>query len=111
VFTRLILVVLIGLPILSPVGAQFKMRAISGVVTDRKGNPLPHAAVQLENTRNMSVRSYITGKDGRFNFNDLNNDIDFTLRATYKDWSSKSKTVSKFESSTHPEVNLAILIE
>jgi hypothetical protein len=108
---RLILVFLFGLLLLSTAGAQYKMRVVSGIVTDMRGNPLPHVAVQLENTRNMSVRSYITGEDGRFNFNDLNDDIDFTLRAKYKTWSSKSKTISKFDSSTHPEVTLVIAID
>jgi hypothetical protein len=108
---RLILVSLLGLLALSTAGAQYKTRVVSGVVTDMRGNPLPKVAVQLENTRNMSVRSYITGEDGRFNFNDLNDDIDFTLRARYRNWSSKLKTVSKFEASTHPEVSLVIPID
>lgn len=103
--------ILVGLLALSTVSAQYKTREVTGIVTDMRGNPLPKAAVQLENTRNMSVRSYITGKDGRFNFNDLNDDIDFTLRARYRSWSSKSKTISRFDSSTHPEVTLIIPID
>ncbi len=96
---------------LAPVGAQFKLRAVPGVVTDMRGNPLPRVAVQLENTRDRSVRSYITGKDGRYYFSDLNDDIDFTLKAKYRDWWSKPKTLSKFQPSTHAEVNLVIPID
>lgn len=108
---RLLLVSLFGLLALSTIDAQYKTRVVSGIVTDMRGNPLPKVAVQLENTHNLSVRSYITGEDGRFSFNELNDDIDFTLRAKYKNWSSKSKTISKFEASSHPEVTLVIAID
>jgi hypothetical protein len=111
VLKRLILLSLFGLLALSPAGAQYKMRVVSGIVTDMRGNPLARVAVQLENTRNLSVRSYITREDGRFNFNDLNDDIDFTLRARYRNWSSKLKTIGKLDSSTHPEVTLVIAID
>ncbi len=102
---------LIGLLILAPGVAQFKLRDVSGVVTDMRGNPLPRVAVELENTRTRTVRSYITGKDGRYHFNGLNDDIDFTVKAKYKDWWSKPKTLSKFDASIHPAVNLVILID
>jgi len=100
-----------ALLLLAPCSAQFKLRDVSGVVTDARGNALPRVAVELENTRNQTVRSYITGKDGRYHFNGLNDDIDFTLKAKYKDWWSKPKTLSKFDASIHPEVNLVIPID
>jgi hypothetical protein len=108
---RLFLVSLFGLLALSTAHGQYKTRVVSGIVTDMRGNPLPHVAVKLENTRSLSVRSCITGEDGRFNFNELNDDIDFTLRAKYRNWSSKPKTVSKFSSSAHPDVTLVIPID
>ena len=108
---QLLLVSLFGLLALSTIDAQYKTRTVSGIVTDMRGNPLPHVAVQLENTHNLSVRSYITREDGRFCFNDLNDDLDFTLRARYRNWSSKTKTLSKFDASSHPEVTLVIAID
>jgi hypothetical protein len=111
VFRRFILASLIGLLILATAGAQFKLRAVSGIVTDMRGNPLPGVAVQLENTRNLSIRSYITDKDGKYCFSDLNDDVDFTLKAKYRNWWSKPKTLSKFSPSIHPEVNLVIPID
>jgi hypothetical protein len=96
---------------LAPCHAQFKQRDVSGVVTDARGNALPRVAVQLENTRDLSVRSYITGKDGRYHFDGLNDDIDFTLRAKYRNWWSKPKTLSKFNATVHPELNLVIPID
>jgi hypothetical protein len=111
VFRQLVLSFLVGLLILVPSDGQFKERDVSGVVTDARGNALPSVAVQLENTRDLSVRSYITGNDGRYHFNGLNDDIDFTLRAKYLNYCSKPKTLSRFEASSHPEVNLVIPID
>ena len=91
--------------------AQLSTRTVSGVVTDARGNTLPKVAVQLENTATLRVRSYITTKDGRYMFRGLNGDVDYTLRAKYRTHWSKTKTLSKFNSSTHPEVNLTIPIE
>jgi hypothetical protein len=111
VFRQVILASVIGLLILATCQAQFKERDVSGIVTDSRGNALPRVAVQLENTRDLSVRSYITGNDGRYHFNGLNDDIDFTLRAKYLNYCSKPKTLSRFEASSHPEINLGIPID
>lgn len=109
--SRVIITCAVAMLIASTCTAQFKKREVSGEVTDARGNALPHVAVQLENTANLSVRSYITGKDGRYHFDGLRDDVDFTLRAKYKNWWSKPATVSKFNESTHPEVNLVIPID
>jgi len=108
---QVILVFAIALSILAPCIAQFKERDVSGVVTDARGNALSKVAVELENTRNLTVRSYITGSDGRYYFHGLNDDIDFTLRAKYRNWWSKPKTLSRLNSEIHPEVNLVIPID
>lgn len=94
-----------------PCEAQYQPRPVTGVVTDKRGNTLPGAVVQLENTVDLTVRSYITSKDGRYHFTGLNDDIDYVLRARYRNYWSEPKTLSKFNSSTHPEVNLMIPIE
>jgi hypothetical protein len=111
VFRQAILVSVMALLILAPCNAQFKQRDVSGVVTDARGNALPSVSVELENTRDQTVRSYITGKDGRYHFNGLNDDIDYTLKAKYKNWWSKPKTLSKFDGSVHAEVDLVIPID
>ena len=94
-----------------PCASQFEIRSLTGVVTDKKGNVLQGAAVQLENTATLFVVSYITGKDGRYHFNRLNDDIDYTLKAKYQSYWSRPKTLSKFNSSKQPELNLVIPIE
>ena len=86
-------------------------RPVTGIVTDKRGNSLPGAVVQLENTRNLTVQSFITKQDGRYHFEGLSDDIDYTLRARYRNYWSEPKTLSKFNGSARPEVNLVIPIE
>jgi hypothetical protein len=94
-----------------PGESQYKTRPVTGLVTDKRGNTLPGSVVQLENTSDLTVRSFITGQDGRYHFDGLNDDIDFTLKAKYRAYWSDTKTLSKFNTSPHPEVNLVIPVE
>lgn len=103
----LVIALLTGLPGTS----ELQPRPVTGVVTDKRGNALPGAAVQLKNTVSLLVRSYITRQDGRFVFTGLNSDVDYTLRAKYREHWSDTKTLSKFDNSMHPEVNLTIPID
>ena len=91
-----------------PGTSQFELRSVAGTVVDRKGNALQNADVRLENTLTFSVSTYITGKDGRFHFTRLRDDIDFTLKAHYRTLWSKPRTLSQFDSSKHREVELVI---
>ena len=100
-----------ALSVAVPGRAQFKLRDLTGIVPDNRGNRLPGAVVQLENTANLVVRSYTAGKDGRYYFHELSDNFDFTLRAGYRSRWSKRKTLSKFDSSSHSELNLVIPIE
>lgn len=54
--------------------------------------------------------SWITGKDGRYHFNGLSDNTDYTIRANYRNSWSKSKRL-KFNSSKHPEIDLVIPVE
>jgi hypothetical protein len=110
-FWRAGIVVAIALLTWLPCESQYKPRPVEGTVTDKRGNTLPGAIVQLENTRTLAVQSYIVQKDGRYHFEGLNDDVDYTLRAKYRNYWSELKTLSKFNSSTHPEIDLVIPIE
>lgn len=94
-----------------PCASEIELRSVTGMVTDQRGNALPGAVVQLENTATLLVRSYITGKDGRYRFNHLYGDLDYSLKARYRSVWSKPKTLSKFDASRHREVGLVIPIE
>ncbi len=88
-----------------------QIRSVSGTVTDNRGNPLPGAAVQIENSRTLEIASYLTRNDGRYYFHDLSNDIDFTLRARYKRWWSKEKLLNKLNTAKQVTIDLAIPVE
>ena len=87
---------------------QSELRSLTGAVADKQGNLLQGAVVEVENRFTLQIRSYITGKDGRFYFGLLSGDVDYTLRARYHDKWSKPKTLSKFSSVSHPEITLII---
>jgi hypothetical protein len=86
-------------------------RPLTGLVIDKRGNPLPGAAVELEDRATLSIMSYITGTDGRYHFNGLLDDRDYTLKAKYKSYWSNGKILSKFNSSKNPHVDLIVPID
>lgn len=88
--------------------SQIEFRPVEGTVTDRQGNALQDAAVQLENTATLSITSYLTGKDGHFHFTRLRDDIDYTLKAKYRNLWSRPRTLSHFDSRKHFDVMLVI---
>jgi protocatechuate 3,4-dioxygenase beta subunit len=90
---------------------EFQVRNVTGIVTDKAGNALPGAAVQIEDTVTLMVRSYITDKNGNYHFSGLRPEIDYTLKANYHGHWSKRRTLSKFNSSPHPHVDLVIPID
>jgi hypothetical protein len=53
--------VLLLLAISVPCLPQTGIRNVTGIVTDKRGNTLPGAVVQLENTVTLTVMSCITG--------------------------------------------------
>jgi len=94
-----------------PCVPQSDLRGVSGTVTDKRGNALPGAVVQIENAATMSVRSYITDNDGQYHFAELWADVDYVLKARYGIHWSKPKALSRFSSAQHLTVTLVIPIE
>jgi hypothetical protein len=90
---------------------QPEVRSVAGTVTDKRGNALPGAAVEIENTATLSVVSYITGKDGQYHFAELWTDVDYVLKAKYRNHWSKPRTLSKFSSKEHSTIDLVIPID
>lgn len=91
--------------------AQWEFRSVDGVVTDKAGNTLPGAAVQIENTVTLSVCSYVTGKDGRYHFAHLWTDANYILKAKYRKHWSKPRKLSKFSGKEHSTIDLVIPID
>ena len=93
---------------------------VNGVVTDKNGNELADAVVELENEseplrRRLSeirtVQSDTTGADGRYYFRGQNADVDYTLRARYGEHWSKLHFLSRFDSPNRCDIRLVIPID
>jgi hypothetical protein len=97
--------------ILVPALAASDVRSLTGMVVDKSGNALPGAVVQIENTKTLDVRTWITDKSGHYCFNELSGDIDYTVRAHYRRSWSRSRTLSKFNSKEKPELTLVVPVD
>lgn len=91
---------------LTPATAQ--RRGVSGVVTDKSGQPVPGAAVKLSNRVTLKIRSYITQADRKYRFRGLHPDMDYTVRALKDGNRSQTQRLSHFTSSKLVRANLRI---
>jgi len=64
--------------------------------------------VQLKNTKTLQIRSFITRDNGAYYFHGLNTDVDYELRADFSGASSRSRTLSSFDTRRQPVVNLKL---
>ena len=85
-----------------------KLRIVQGAVVDAQDHPIAGAVVQLKNSKTLQVRSFITQEQGSYQFQGLDPNVDYTLKADYKGASSGSKTLSAFDSRKQPVINLKI---
>ncbi|HXB74727.1 MAG TPA: carboxypeptidase-like regulatory domain-containing protein [Candidatus Acidoferrales bacterium] len=85
-------------------------RSVQGAVTNPDDSPAVGAVVQLENTKTLQVRSFITKEDGIFHFYELGTDVDYKLKAEDKKTgaSSDAKTLSSFDSRKQAILNLKL---
>lgn len=84
------------------------IRSVQGVVSDAQGAALNGAVVQLKNTKTLQIRSFITRDNGAYYFHGLNTDVDYELRADFDGASSKTRTLSSFDTRKEPVVNLKL---
>jgi hypothetical protein len=84
------------------------IRMVQGTVTDSQGRPVDGAIVQLKNTKNLQVRSFITKDQGSYYFHNLDTNTDYELKAEYQDQVSPVKTLSSFDSRPKPVINLKL---
>ena len=88
--------------------AQDTKRSVSGTVTDKNGKPVSGAIVKIENTRSLQIRSFITQAGGKYRFFGLSPDVDYTIKAEYRDADSKVRTLSQFDSRKEATVDLTV---
>lgn len=83
-------------------------RSVSGTVTDGSGEPVKGAVVQLEDSPQLQIRSYITHEDGKYHFSGLQWNIDYRLRARYHRAEGPVRTLSQFDSRSAKVLNLEV---
>lgn len=94
---------------IQPAQAQnLGQRSVSGAVIDGDSNPVAGATVFLKNQKSKSIRSYATGKDGRFHFAQVNMAEDFDLWAEKSDRKTAVKTVSSWDARKEFETELKL---
>ena len=84
------------------------IRSVQGVVSNAEGEAVNGAVVQLKNTKTLQIRSFITRDNGTYYFHGLGTDVDYELRADFDGASSKTRTLSTFDSRRQPVVNLKL---
>ncbi len=83
-------------------------RSIQGLVVNGSGQPVAGAIVLLKDTKTLQVRSYVAQPDGRYRFYGLSTDINYQVRAEANGLTSKTKTVSVFDSHKVVKLNLKL---
>ncbi|MBV9156804.1 MAG: carboxypeptidase regulatory-like domain-containing protein [Acidobacteriaceae bacterium] len=74
-------------------------RSVTGKVVDGAGQPLQGALVTLTDPKNNENLTFITKKDGRYNFDDLSFTVDYQLQARYQDTVSPATKLSQYDHS------------
>ena len=77
---------------------ESKLRTVRGAVTDKDNTPLPESNVFLKNTRTQTVRTNRTDEGGRYRFSGLDPNVDYEIYAEYGEQTSRSHTISSFDS-------------
>jgi hypothetical protein len=72
-------------------------RSVTGKVVDGSGQPLEGALVTVADLKATEKRTFITKKDGRYNFDDLSFTVDYQLQARYKDAVSEPRKLSQYD--------------
>ncbi len=81
------------------------------MVTDAAGQPAAKAVVQLKNTKNLQIRSFITQEDGSYHFVGLSTDVEYQVKAERDGATSSWKTLSVFNNKKTAVINLKLKLK
>lgn len=84
-------------------------RRVRGTVKDSDGSPAAGAVVKIKNMKTLSVRSFITKDDGKYNFGNLRMDTEYELQAEHQGRTSNTRRLSVFDD--RKEVTIELRIE
>jgi carboxypeptidase family protein len=83
-------------------------RNVTGQVLTKSDAPLSEAIVYLKNTKTLTIKSFITEKDGGYRFHGLTPNIDYEIYAEYQGQKSGTKTLSSFDNRSNVTLNIHI---
>ncbi len=83
-------------------------RRVQGTVEDPQEARIAGAVVKIKNKKTLTIRSFITKDDGKYNFGNLRMDTDYELTAEHKGGASDSKTISVFDDRKLVVLNLVV---
>ena len=83
-------------------------RNVVGQVLTKSDTPIAEAIVYLKNTKTLTIKSFITEKDGGYRFHGLSPNVDYEIYADYQGQKSSTKTISSFDTRTSVTLNLHI---
>jgi hypothetical protein len=83
-------------------------RRVRGVVKEADGAPAGGAVVKIKNMKTLSVRSFITKDDGKYNFGNLRMDSEYRLQAEHQGRLSNTRTLSIFDDRKDLTVDLRL---
>ena len=95
-----------GLPAIQ--AQNLGQRVVTGSVVDADSAAVVGATVFLQNLKTKSIRSYTSGKDGRFRFAQVNMADDYDLWAEKSGKKTAVKTVSSWDARKEFEVELKL---
>ena len=87
---------------------QDQGRNVTGQVMTKGEAPLADAVVYLKNTKTLTIKSFITEKDGGYRFHGLSPNIDYEIYADYQGQKSQTKTISSFYNRNNFTLNIKI---
>lgn len=87
---------------------QPQLRNVSGQVFTKSDSPISEAVVYLKNTKTLTVKTFITEKDGGYRFPGLSPNVDYEIYADYQGQKSPTKTISSFDTRTTVTLNLHV---
>src|SRR5581483_6414525 len=83
-------------------------RNVTGQVLTKSDAPLSEAIVYLKNTKTLTIKSFITEKDGGYRFHCLKQKTAYEIYADYRGQKSSTKTISSFDNRNNITLNIRI---
>jgi hypothetical protein len=87
---------------------QPTLKSVRGMVMDERKTPLRGAIVYLHNLRTERVRTFVTGKGGRYHFSGLARTDDYEIYAAHRGRVSSKHKIASFDDKMQIFIELVV---